>query len=115
MDLSLDWNRLVMGSYANNGPAHTLKPYSDYLTKKEESREVELMISPELNPVEQIWWIQRKMQRKDSSRASLWKQLETIWNSIRNETVKKFSVFYLSKNNSIALLLFDLFIFYTNF
>lgn len=66
------------------------------MTKEKESGVLELMDwpnqSPDLNPIKQIWdLVDSKIDHTEvSSTASLWEQLETIWNSVTKETVETY-------------------------
>lgn len=72
----------------NNIPTMTpqiIQGYVDYLTKKKESRVLELInwpsLSPDLNRIQQIWdLVDLVIDKKPKARQ--WEQLETIWNSI---------------------------------
>ncbi|KZS00198.1 TE: Transposable element Tcb1 Transposase, partial [Daphnia magna] len=80
----------------DNDPKHASKLCRGYLDRKENAGEVIRMVwppqSPDLNPIEQIWdHVDTKIRKMcNTSKNSLWVNLQTAWDDISINTFSKY-------------------------
>ncbi|CAK9801111.1 Transposable element Tcb2 transposase [Anthophora plagiata] len=79
----------------DNDPKHTSTICRNYLLQLQENFEVKMMVwppqSPDLNPIEKLWdHIDRQVRKRcPKSEKHLWEILQSEWNLIDIEVMKK--------------------------
>ena len=91
-------NRIIGSNFIfqqDNDPKHTSRYCRDYLRRKEEKNELQVMVwppqSPDCNPIELLWdHLDRQIRQTNiSSSKVLWELLEKEWKAIKSDVLIK--------------------------
>ena len=79
----------------DNNPKHTAIKVKDYLQRKENQWQLQLMewpaVSPELNIIEAVWdyLVRKKLEKQPTTAEELWDVLRDTWNNIPGDFLQK--------------------------